>query len=228
MVTMTQAARFAGHGTLMMATGQTFGDKGCPENWEAIAKARQALAQHLWNDNSIVERAKAGYSLPSITLLAPSPTTAESETFVQINADALNPGVFLPDGTRKAPGYHHHVNDNMYADVEEHVVRTLASSMVAIYTVLGKPDGIFADPLARNKLTTVYSHLRCILGWEIDTRSLMVSLPQDKREKLIAALEVFLEKGTYQICQAPWSSQHHCPSQSQRPRTLLQLSKCYP
>jgi hypothetical protein len=45
-------------GTLMMATGQTFGDKGCPANWEAIAKARQALAKHPWSGNSIVERAK--------------------------------------------------------------------------------------------------------------------------------------------------------------------------
>ena len=188
-------------GTLMMATGQTFGDKGCPANWEAIAKARQALAQHLWNDNSIVERAQAEYSLPSIAL-APSPTPDESATFVQINADALNPGVFLPDGTRIAPGYHHHVDDNMYADVKEHIVRTLASSVVAIYTVLGKPDGRFADPLARDKLTSMYSHLRRILGWEINTRSLMVSLPQDKRDKLIAALEAFLAQATYQILEA--------------------------
>jgi hypothetical protein len=46
-------------GTLMMATGQTFGDKGCPANWEAIAKARQALATHIWHDPNIVERAKS-------------------------------------------------------------------------------------------------------------------------------------------------------------------------
>jgi hypothetical protein len=69
------------------------------------------------------------------------------------------PRCFLPHGTRKAPGYHHHVDDNMYADVEEHIVRTLASSVVAIYTVLGKLDGQFADPLACDKLTAMRSHL---------------------------------------------------------------------
>lgn len=35
---------------LMMATAQTFGDKGCPPNWEAIEITRELLAKYLWHD----------------------------------------------------------------------------------------------------------------------------------------------------------------------------------
>jgi hypothetical protein len=134
--------------------------------------------------------------------LAPSPSTTEEESFIRINADALNPGVFNADGQWHSPGYHHHVDDNMYADVKEHIVRTLAASVVAIYTLLGTRDGRFSDPLACDKLTSMYSHLRRILSWEINTRSLMVSLPQDKCEKLIEGIQEFLACKTYQILEA--------------------------
>lgn len=183
---------------LLMATAQTFGDRACPPNWEALAIARQTLAKYLWHAENIVQRAQVDYNLPEIEL-APPPTTTESAEFVQIDADELNPGVFNEDGTRQSPGYHHHVDDNMYADVQQHIVRTLAASVVAIYTILGMPDGRFADPLARAKLTAMYSHLRRLLGWDINTRALTVALPQDKREKLVDTIQEFLAKSTYQI-----------------------------
>ena len=46
------------HDTLIMHTGLTFGDNTSPSNWDdPIARARQQLAQKLWHEENITERA---------------------------------------------------------------------------------------------------------------------------------------------------------------------------
>lgn len=90
----------------------------------------------------------------------------------------------------------------MYCDVCEEMVQTLAASVVSIYTVLGKPDSHTPDALAQEKLTLVYRHIRRLLGWDINTQSLMLSLPHDKHNKLISLLQKWVVCVTYQLLEA--------------------------
>ena len=96
----------------MMSTGLTFGDNTSPSNWEPVARARQQLAQRLWHDDDIIDRAKK--YLPPMVFDAPA-TDEERSNFTVAIADSQNKGVFDARGRRLAPRYNHHVDDNMYA-----------------------------------------------------------------------------------------------------------------
>jgi hypothetical protein len=52
--------------TLTISTGLTFGDNTCPSNWEPVARACQQLAQHLWYQEDIIDRARP-YLLPMVS-----------------------------------------------------------------------------------------------------------------------------------------------------------------
>ena len=102
-----------------MCTGLTFGDNTSPSNWEPIARARQQLAQHLWhNHDSTMEKAKP--YLPEFNF-APPATPAERALFARAIADSINTGVFDKEGNRRSPTFDHHVDDNMYADIQEYI-----------------------------------------------------------------------------------------------------------
>jgi hypothetical protein len=122
---------------MAVATGATFGDCTSPSNWDPIAQARQQMARHLWKHPNIIHRA-APY-MPNISLSS-APGKDIQNDFVKADADAKNCGVFHVNGTRMPPPYAHHVDDNMYADVAEHLTRTISASIVSLYEVLGYPS----------------------------------------------------------------------------------------
>ena len=133
--------------TLIMNTGLTFGDCRSPSNWDPIARARQQLAQKLWHDPDILERASP--YLPALSF-APPVTLAERATFAIAIPDSQNRGVFNPKtGERTAPRYNHHVDDNMYGDISELMHRAAAASIVSLYKILlGYPEERFSDPIS--------------------------------------------------------------------------------
>ena len=66
------------HDTLIMHTGLTFGDNTSPSSWEPFARARQQLAQKIWHEEDIIERAEP--YMPNITFELPA-TPEERRAF---------------------------------------------------------------------------------------------------------------------------------------------------
>jgi hypothetical protein len=184
------------YGLMFMYTGQTFGDSPSPPNWEPIVTARKALARKLWADEATISRGQQ--ILPSITRGEP-PTKGESATFAQPTADSSNQGVFDTNGQRLPPPYPHHVDDCYYADVDEHLYKTVVASLIALYTILGRPSAWNTDVVSWEKFTNQFTHQRKINGWIVNSRSLTLTLPEDKRRNLVDLLSVWTTKTTFTL-----------------------------
>ena len=187
------------HATLIMHTGVNFGGTTSPSNWEPLARARQQLAQKLWHEPDIIERA-AKY-MPSISFALPA-TETERAQFATAIPDSKNRGVFDKHGNRIAPRYNHHVDDNMYGDISELMERAAAASIISLYEILGYPDGRYPDPISWEKFGSAYSHKRRVVGWEFNTRTLTYTLPTDKRRALQEMLEEWIQKDNCSILEA--------------------------
>ena len=179
------------NGTLMMSTGVNFGGNSSPSNWEPIARARQQLAQNLWFDPNIMERAKP--YLPTFTFAQPA-TDAEIALFARAIPDSLNKGAFDAEGKRRSPTYNHHVDDNMYADITEFLPRGAAASVIALCEIVGYSDGRIPDPISWDKFESVHGHLRHVVGWEFNFRDLKFSLPANKRKIITDTLATWLNR----------------------------------
>jgi hypothetical protein len=181
---------------VVVATGSTFGGKTSPSNWNTIAVCRQHRAQHLWHQPDIVEIAAP--FLPPIVLAEP-PSPAEAASFAKIEPDAFITGAFDPQGNRLAPPYSHWVDDCSYADVREHMARTVSASAIALFDVVGYPDPRVPNPLSQDKLNTTYTHQRKIVGYLVDSRKMTVGLLPSKRDECIRQLSAWLEKPSYTL-----------------------------
>jgi hypothetical protein len=166
------------NGVLFVATGQTFGDTTSPPNFEPIALCRMEHAQALWHRTDTVERTLP--LLPEIQHQDP-PTADEIGTFVQANRDSKNLGVLDEDGNRKPPEFRHHVDDDLFADVLEHLERSACASALALYEILGFPDGRQVGALSLDKLDTLYGPRRTLVGYKVDSRAMTVTLLPHKR-----------------------------------------------
>lgn len=185
--------------TLIMNTGLTFGDNTSPSNWEPVARARQQLAQHLWHHDDIIDRARI--HLPPVRFEAPA-TLEERSTFAIAIADSINTGVFDATGQRISPRYNHHVDDNMYGDISEFMERAASASIISLYEIVGYPDGRIPDPVSWDKFHSTYGHLRRVVGWLFNTRTLTFRLPDDKRTALADLLATWITKKDYSILEA--------------------------
>ena len=182
-----------------VATGQTFGGVTSPANFEVIARVRQCRAQHLYYQPTTVALAQP--YLPPV-LLAPLPTRIEIASFAQATPDTQNMGALDQAGCLLSPGFFHHVDDNIYNATRDTMVKTLSASVLALYTILGFPHPLTPDPLSRDKLHTTYNHLRRILGKQVDSRRLMVTLPDDKRATTVALLAKWIQKSSFGLLEA--------------------------
>ena len=179
--------------TLIMHTGLNFGGNTSPSNWEPMARARQQLAQHLLHHPNIIERARP--YLPPISFEPPA-TPTERLAFAVAIPDSQNPGVFDTHGHRLAPRYNHHVDDNMYGDISANMERTASASIISLYEIAGYPDGRISDPVSWDKFSSTYGHLRRVVGWVFNTRSLTFRLPDDKRTDLAELLADWISSKT--------------------------------
>ena len=187
------------HDTLIMHTGLTFGDNTSPSSWEPFARARQQLAQKLWHEEDIIERA-APY-MPNITFEQPA-TPEERKAFAVAVPDSKNKGVFDKNGNRLSPRYNHHVDDNMYGDIPDLIPRSAAASVISLYEIMGYPDGRIPDPISWEKFGSAYGHIRRVVGWDFNTRSLTFTLPDDKRTSIVALLDEWKQKSHCTIVEA--------------------------
>jgi hypothetical protein len=183
---------------LFVGTAQTFGDCTSPPNWEPVAICRKQHARALWYCNDTTARTIP--LLPTIEHQT-APTVEEIHTFVRANRDSKNTGVLDEQGKRKPPPYPHHVDDNLYADVEEFLVQTVCASALAIYEILGFPDERQVGALSLEKLDTMYRPTRVTVGYRIDTRSMTVSFLQYKRQEIIDEIQRWLVEPKFTLLQ---------------------------
>jgi hypothetical protein len=183
-------------GFLFMSTGQTFGDSTSPANFEPIARARQQHAQYLWKQADTLLRAKP--HMPMIQFQAPP---ADSSVFFQSTTDLLNMGVFNRDGTRRSPTYDHHVDDNIYGDVQEFVSLGVAASVLALYLVLGYPGPRNRDSVSWNKFNGFFTHERKMIGYGVNTRDMKLFLLEYKRTQLLGLLATWLTMADFDLMQ---------------------------
>ena len=186
-------------GVLFAMTGTTFGDNTSPGNWEPIARARKQLAQYFYSQPDTVARA-APY-LPTIEL-APPPTKAEIATFQRADRDSLNRGVIDANGQRRPPTFSHHVDDNLYADIDINMLPAVSSSALSLYTLLGFPTDRTPNALSLDKLNTYYTHQRKLVGLHVDSRTMTVGLLEYKRDETLTKLAEWLKRDKYSIREA--------------------------
>ena len=182
----------------VLNTGATFGDNTSPSNFDPIATSRRLLASWLWLNDPSVE-ARTLQVLPPITF-SNQPTAMEVAAFTPADMDRLNPGVLDADNNRKAPTYPMHVDDNLYADVEDFLPRTVAASAASLFDILGWPGNpCVPTPLSDDKLVTTYNHLRRMVGRHFDSRRLTVGMLPYKRDQLIELLSSWLVRKDFDL-----------------------------
>lgn len=186
-------------GRLHMYGRMTFGDTTSCPTFDVISRARSQAARYLWHKVELID----GYKkyLPDITI-AEDPPSAPPRLFAPANLDELNPSVISPDGSREAPPFAHHVDDNLYADIAQYVYQGLAASKIGLYMVLGFPTPKQPDTFSDEKCNTTFTHERRILGTIVNTRTMMLSLPPDRRTKITAALDKWAGSKEFTLLEA--------------------------
>jgi hypothetical protein len=90
----------------------------------------------------------------------------------------------------------------MYADIAEFLPRAVASSIIALYEIVGYPTGENPDPISWDKFESTHGHIRQVVGWNFNTRDLSFSLPDDKRQALTLMLSSWLDRTSCTLLEA--------------------------
>jgi hypothetical protein len=172
---------------LFIATGLTFGDTSSPPSFEPLAQARMALS----TDYSKGTRPIPDYPeyLDRVKFNPPPPPGFQ---FVQAQADKYNPGVTLPsDGSFPTVAYNMHVDDNLYAAAgEQHMRWAMRCSIAGLQTIFGpnEPDLRPCQPDLEKFLAHPVSFECRQLGYITNTRTMSVTIPDDKRQEMLTTL----------------------------------------
>ena len=95
-------------------------------------------------------------------------------------------------GTPLPTPYNMYVDDNLYADIWSRMPCAIAASIQSLFDIQGHPHPDHRVALSTKKLTAApASHTRVDLGFLIDTRKMMVSLPPAKLADAVALLTSF-------------------------------------
>jgi hypothetical protein len=172
---------------LFVATGSTFGDKSSPSNFEVIARARMALSAELSKGLQYVPE----YSeyLDKVRFAPPPPLGTQ---FVEARPDRYNPGAAPSlDGVHIPIEYNMHVDDNLYAAAGVDQMRwAMRCSIAGLQGILGEnePELRPNQPDSEKFFQHPVSHTRRQLGYVTNTRTMIVTIPDDKRAELLESL----------------------------------------
>jgi hypothetical protein len=173
---------FMANELLGFSTGQCFGACFSPPNFNQGAKGRQEQAVFLWEHEPerTLERA-----LKHTTRIVFEETDS-TDPFEPASRDALNTGVFRNNGSRKPPTFPMHVDDCMYADVDEHFKLTEVSSKISSEDTFGVDHPCQEKALSEKKFNLVYNKERLLLGHELSSRRMVVIVSAKRRTKIIS------------------------------------------
>jgi hypothetical protein len=74
--------------------------------------------------------------------------------------------------------------------------------LLSLYEILGFPDARTTDALSCDKFEARITHERRFVGHTINSRTLTVSMPQDKRTTLVAAILPWLSMTKFGLLEA--------------------------
>ena len=187
---------------LFVPTGKTFGDRDSPSNWEPIARARQALSE----EYSYGHRDVPPFPeyMDNVRIATPP---RPPQPYTPAYQDKFNPGIsFQTDSMGRHPvTYHMHVDDNLHAAVGIAGIRwAMRCSIAGIIGVLGdnEPDLRSEQPDMEKFLKDEVSYERRQLGLIVNTRTLDVTIPPDKREETIDMLIEWTAKSHFYLREA--------------------------
>ncbi|CAB9523034.1 hypothetical protein SEMRO_1369_G266880.1 [Seminavis robusta] len=93
-----------------------------------------------------------------------------------------------------------HVDDNLYADVRAHLVRTICASVASLFDVLGPPTNpLVPSPLSGEKFESWYNHMRKLVGRRFNSRTLSVGMLPHKRAQLVELLQLWATRVSFDL-----------------------------
>lgn len=110
----------------------------------------------------------------------------------------------------------------MYGDISEFMERAASASIISLYEIVGYPDGRIPDPVSWDKFHSTYGHLRRVVGWLFNTRTLTFRLPDDKRTALADLLATWIKKRITAFLKLPNSM----ASLLTRPVPIAKVARC--
>ena len=175
----------------------TFGGAPCPFEWNIISESIRDLANAILHDDTwdpTTLYAPSQHLVPSMILMDDSIPFAEgAEQIVDIPIDPRGTGdIYIDD----------FIETTIVIDGTDNVVRCERATLLAI-DVTARPKHI-NEPIpredleARNKLSAEagLEEQKTVLGWLIDTRRLLLSLPNNKFVAWTELLSSVLTRGT--------------------------------
>ena len=118
-----------------------------------------------------------------------NPHQGDTRPFAQANTDSQNMGMLDDNGNRLPPSYVAHVDDHLYVDVKQDFPTNISGSIVALTDVFGGSHECQEPILSEEKLKLQYAEQRIVLGYQPNSRTLMVELSPRQREKIISYIE---------------------------------------
>jgi hypothetical protein len=163
-----------------------FGTNFSAQSWEPFARARMQLARHYSATNATVPV----YS-EYLDHVEFAPAPALGATYTRATKCTQNTGVIGPDGKRDPTEFHMYVDDNNYAETS--VARTklaMRYSIHALMTFIGETIPTRAPVIAHDKFwRATISDVRRLLGFDINSSSMLLTLPMAKRYKLVTHID---------------------------------------
>jgi hypothetical protein len=185
---------------LIIPIATIFGCRSSPGTYMWKGKMRAHLGHHL-------TLPPEAFECPLIQRLKITPllTATEASNLAPATIDTINPGILIrPDGNpeRRLPAF---VDDTGIAHIRSHIIAAAAASVHAAYVIFGQPDEDPHRPPCINpaKWSEEVSYSLIFLGYEVNTRTMMVGWPVAKREKLRLFLDVVLSNHSKKIRSTP-------------------------
>jgi hypothetical protein len=168
--------------TLLMALRMTFGGSPCPSMWGLISETITDVCNTLiqctsWDYQNFYDELSDSIPNP-ISLLDNPPFTLVRELSVKIPTNDLGKvDVFINDNIVITP------------DIGDNTMRVLRAIPLAIHSMSRPVDNSEdiprVDIISTKKLKAegTFEEVKIVLGWEINTRNLLISLPADKYKR---------------------------------------------
>jgi len=188
------AFAFIANNTLLIPTAQTFGSNTSPANYEPLAKARAWLST-VFSSPSFAHLITKHKDILDTMTIESSRLTSPSRIKTKCVADHINKGVLVDDLPVNTPHYHY-VDDTPMADRLTPIIQAAAASIESGFIIFGdRADHLRPCPISLPKYRQhKCSPVRRQLGININSNTLCLSLPSDKRQALVDLLKKFHSK----------------------------------
>jgi hypothetical protein len=174
---------------LLVPVGNIFGSRNAPAWFTTPAEIRAHMANRL-------QYHEENYELAQSIGLPDEPDEAVVASFVQAVADDKNPG---RASSPEHPGHHAmFVDDNICVAIRECTPRAVAGAVGSAYDCFGDPseNARRGSVLSEKKFEKIASYRVAFVGYIVDTRTMRVYWPVEKRARALAIIDEWLRRRT--------------------------------